>query len=117
MTALSESFSLMIICDIFSLPISTFLLFSQIGKPILDTRHQGRGQDIYEVRSFRRYTLTRMTAQDPLERTPQPSCTCPLEDWPTGCSVSTQTICMPLATNTYAIQPTHQLPSVRVHSL
>jgi len=26
----------MIICDIFSLPISTFLLFSQVGKPILD---------------------------------------------------------------------------------
>jgi len=36
MTALSESFSLTIICDVFSLLISTSLLFSQIGKPILD---------------------------------------------------------------------------------
>ena len=36
MTALSESFSFMIIHDVFSLPISTYLLFSQIGKPILD---------------------------------------------------------------------------------
>ena len=36
MTALSESFSLMIIHDVFSLPISTFLLFSRVGKPVLD---------------------------------------------------------------------------------
>ena len=40
MTALSESFSLMIICDAFSLPISTFLLFSRVGKPILDNAAQ-----------------------------------------------------------------------------
>src|SRR5882724_9835035 len=38
MTALSESFSLTIICDVFSLPILTSLLFSQIGKPVLDTQ-------------------------------------------------------------------------------
>ena len=37
MTALSESSSLTIICDVFSLPISTYLLFSQVGKPILDS--------------------------------------------------------------------------------
>ena len=37
MTALSESFPLMIIHDIFSLLISTSLLFSWIRKPILDT--------------------------------------------------------------------------------
>src|SRR5882724_5034407 len=36
MTALSESFSLMIICDVFSLLILTSLLFSRVGKPILD---------------------------------------------------------------------------------
>ena len=36
MTALSERFLLTIICDIFSLPILTFLLFSQVRKPILD---------------------------------------------------------------------------------
>jgi len=38
MTALSESLSLMIICDVFSLSIPTYLLFSQIGKQILDIR-------------------------------------------------------------------------------
>src|SRR5882724_9345254 len=37
MTALSESLYLMSIHNIFSWPISTFLLFSQIGKPIPDT--------------------------------------------------------------------------------
>jgi len=37
MTALSESFSLRIICDVFPLPNSTFLLFSWVGKPVLDT--------------------------------------------------------------------------------
>src|SRR5882724_5745537 len=36
MTALFESFSLMFIHDVFSLLISTYLLFSQIGKPVLD---------------------------------------------------------------------------------
>src|SRR5882724_6001516 len=39
MTALSESFSMMIICDVFPLPISTFWLFSQIVKSVLDTCH------------------------------------------------------------------------------
>jgi len=38
MTALFESLSLMIIHDVLSLLILTYLLFSQIGKPILDTR-------------------------------------------------------------------------------
>src|SRR5882724_2503144 len=37
MTALSESFSLTIICDVFPLMILTFLHFSQVGKPVLDT--------------------------------------------------------------------------------
>src|SRR5882724_1508993 len=37
-TALSESFPLTIIRDVFSLPISTFLLFSQVRKPILDNQ-------------------------------------------------------------------------------
>jgi len=37
MTALFENLSLMIICDVFSLSISTYLLFSQISKPILDS--------------------------------------------------------------------------------
>src|SRR5882724_2480076 len=37
MTALSKSFSLMIICDVFSLLLLTSLLFSQVGKPVLDT--------------------------------------------------------------------------------
>jgi len=37
MTALFESLSLTIICNIFSLLISTYLLFSQIRKPILDS--------------------------------------------------------------------------------
>src|SRR5882724_11781286 len=36
MTALSESFYLMSIHNVFSWPISTFLLFSRIGKPVLD---------------------------------------------------------------------------------
>ena len=27
---------MMIICDVFSLPISTYLLFSQVRKPVLD---------------------------------------------------------------------------------
>src|SRR5882724_8488354 len=40
MTALSGIFSLMIICDVFSLSIPTFLLFSQVGKPILDTKQE-----------------------------------------------------------------------------
>src|SRR5882724_3853599 len=39
MTAFSESFYLMSIHYVFSWPISTFLLFSQIGKPVLDTCH------------------------------------------------------------------------------
>jgi len=38
MTALSESLSLMIIRDVFSLPILTYLLFSWIGKPVLDNQ-------------------------------------------------------------------------------
>src|SRR5882724_8481299 len=37
MTALSESFYLMSIHNIFSWLISTLLLFSRIGKPVLDT--------------------------------------------------------------------------------
>ena len=37
MTALFESFSLTIIHDVFSLPILTYLLFSWIRKPILDS--------------------------------------------------------------------------------
>src|SRR5882724_1311413 len=37
MSALSESFSFTIIHDVFSLLILTFLLFSQVGKPVLDT--------------------------------------------------------------------------------
>src|SRR5882724_12370090 len=45
MTALSESFSLMIIHDIFPLPISTFLLFSWLRKPVLDSPHI---YDIYD---------------------------------------------------------------------
>jgi len=36
MTALLESLSLTIILDIISLSIPTFLLFSQVGKPILE---------------------------------------------------------------------------------
>jgi len=36
MTALSESSYLMSIHNIFSWPISTLFLFSQIGKPVLD---------------------------------------------------------------------------------
>src|SRR5882724_10947119 len=40
MTALSESFSLTIIHDVFSSPISTFLLFSRVGKPVLDSNYQ-----------------------------------------------------------------------------
>src|SRR5882724_5498684 len=36
MTALSESFCLMSIHNVLSWPISTLLLFSQIGKPVLD---------------------------------------------------------------------------------
>src|SRR5882724_12712793 len=40
MTALSESFYLMSIHNVFSWPISTLLLFSQIGKPILDRLFQ-----------------------------------------------------------------------------
>src|SRR5882724_9128653 len=40
MTALSESFSLTIIHDIFPLTIPTFLHFSQVGKPILDSFQQ-----------------------------------------------------------------------------
>src|SRR5882724_6175498 len=35
--SLSESFSLTIIHDVFSLLISAFLLFSQVGKPVLDS--------------------------------------------------------------------------------
>jgi|SRR5882724_7506380 len=38
MTALSESFSLTIICEVFPLLISTFLLFSQVRKPVLKMR-------------------------------------------------------------------------------
>jgi len=37
MTALFESLLLMLICDVFSLLIPTFLHFSQVGKPILDS--------------------------------------------------------------------------------
>src|SRR5882724_5749208 len=37
MTALTESFLSMSIHNIFSWPISTFLHFSQIGKPVLDS--------------------------------------------------------------------------------
>src|SRR5882724_340285 len=37
MTALSESLLLMLICDIFSLSILTYLHFSWVGKPVLDT--------------------------------------------------------------------------------
>src|SRR5882724_10964789 len=37
MTALSESFCLMSIHNVLSWPISTLLLFSQIGKSVLDT--------------------------------------------------------------------------------
>jgi len=37
MMALFKSFSLMIICDIFSLLILTYLRFSWVGKPILDS--------------------------------------------------------------------------------
>ena len=36
-TALFESLLLMIICDVFSASIPTYLLFSQVGKPILDS--------------------------------------------------------------------------------
>src|SRR5882724_3154842 len=36
MTALSESFSLMITLDVFSLSIPTLLHFSRVGKPVLD---------------------------------------------------------------------------------
>ena len=36
MTALFESLLPMLICDIFSLSIPTFLHFSQVGKPIID---------------------------------------------------------------------------------
>ena len=36
-TALFESVLLTIICDVFSASILTYLLFSQVGKPILDT--------------------------------------------------------------------------------
>jgi len=41
MTALSESLCLTIICDVFSLLILTFLLFSWVGKPILDKIPKG----------------------------------------------------------------------------
>src|SRR5882724_10906551 len=43
MTALLESFSPMVILDIISLLISTFLLFSQIGKPVLETPSLSKG--------------------------------------------------------------------------
>jgi len=47
MTALSESLSLMIICDIFSLSILTYLLFSWIGKPIIDSgMESGVGREV-----------------------------------------------------------------------
>src|SRR5882724_13234784 len=39
-TALSESLLLMLICDIFSLLIPTYLHFFQVRKPILDTREK-----------------------------------------------------------------------------
>src|SRR5882724_7490837 len=42
--SLSESFYLTSIQNIFSWPISTFLLFSWIGKPILDIRIQTRNE-------------------------------------------------------------------------
>jgi len=38
MTALFESFSLTFIHDVLSLLTSTYLLFSRVGKPILDNR-------------------------------------------------------------------------------
>src|SRR5882724_9611214 len=37
MTALFESFSLTITLDVFSLSIPTFLHFSQVGKPVLES--------------------------------------------------------------------------------
>src|SRR5882724_3068224 len=43
-------------------------------------------------------------------RTLQPSHTFPLKDRPTGCLVSTQTICMPPASNSYTVWLTCQLP-------
>src|SRR5882724_3338503 len=51
MTALSESFYLMSIHNVFSWLISTFLLFSRIGKPILDTPHERH--EAFEVKQVR----------------------------------------------------------------
>ena len=43
MTALFESLLLMIICDVFSVLIPTYLLFSQVGKHIIDKPVEYRG--------------------------------------------------------------------------
>ena len=59
---------------------------------MIDPRHQGTSQDIYEVGWVRRYMLTRMTTQDPSVRTLKASHTCPLEDQLSRCLVSTQRI-------------------------
>ena len=47
MTALSESLLPMLICDIFSLLILTYLHFSWVRKPILDTVHIMKADKIY----------------------------------------------------------------------
>src|SRR5882724_11632130 len=55
-TALSESFPWTIIRDVFSLPILTYLLFSQVRKPILDSTHiqySHSVQDLGQVLRFR----------------------------------------------------------------
>jgi len=52
MTALSESFSLMIIRDVFPLMILTFLHFSWVRKPVLDISNgrvsEERGIEVFE---------------------------------------------------------------------
>src|SRR5882724_10185846 len=61
MTALSESFYLMSIHNVFSWPISTFLLFSRIGKPVLDSFTQTHGIDYHKTFSpVAKFTSKRM---------------------------------------------------------
>jgi len=61
---------------------------------VRESRQLERGLDIYEVGWFRRYIADQDSYLRPLSEDLQPLHTCPIQDWPTGCLVSTQMICI-----------------------